>query len=440
MRRPLSLAVLSALLAIPALGQERPAGAPLTLQELEERALAKNPTLSQAAAAVRAAEGRWRQAGQKPNPSVGYRGSELTFDRTKAYRQVEHFMYVEQTVLTGRKLKRSRSVAEHARSEVEALGETQKQAVRNAVRGLYHDAQVAQRLVEVRGELARIAREAVTVSEDLLNVGQADRPDLLEAEIEAERAELALRAAEYARSGVWYVLGAVVGEPDLAPRPLAGDPEADVPVLDRETLAAVLLAGSPEVKAAQAAVRREQAEVERMRADRLGDILLQGGIGYNSDKSHGLGGWVGGAEVSFPLPLFNRQQGAVAAARAEAAGAEAEVGRVQMALRARLAREFQGYQTARGLVERYRTAVIPKAQTAHQMYLARFREMTAAYPQVLIAQRTLFQVKAEYLQSLGELWHHVVLLQGFLIGEGLDGLEAAGSLSALQDDEMSGSR
>src|SRR5688572_19683113 len=150
MRR--SLAVLSAVLvgATHALGQDGPAVAPLTLGELEEKALAKDPTVSQAAAAVKAAEGRFRQAGLKPNPVIGFRGEELTTDRLKQYRQHEYFGYLEQSILTGRKLKRGRSVALHARAEAEAHAEVQRQAVRNAVRGLYHEAQVAQRLVEVR--------------------------------------------------------------------------------------------------------------------------------------------------------------------------------------------------------------------------------------------------------------------------------------------------
>ena len=70
-------------------------------------------------------------------------------------------------------------------------------------------------------------------------------------------------------------------------------------------------------------------------------------------------------------------------------------------------------------MQRYRDSVIPKAERAYQLYLARFREMGAAYPQVLIAQRTVAQVKAEYLEALDDVWHHAILLQGFLLEGGL---------------------
>jgi cobalt-zinc-cadmium efflux system outer membrane protein len=317
--------------------------------------------------------------------------------------------------------------------EAGARAGAQQQRVRNAVRVLYYEALVAERQVAARAELARIAREAVKTSEELLNVGQADQPDLLEAQIEADRAEIDEQSARHEQEAGWRVLAAVVGEPDMPLRPLEGDPEQGIPALEQDSLLAALLKESPEIKAAEATVRRGQASVEQSKSQRLGDLTLRGGPSYNYDVSHGLGGWNWRLEVAFPLPLFNRAQGSVAAAQAETTMAQAEVRRVELSLRARLASEFQEYARARGLVEKYRESVIPKAEKAHELYLARFREMGAAYPQVLIAQRTLAQVKAEYLEALDDVWHHAILLQGFLLEGGLaDPVGPAGH----EDDQM----
>ena len=392
---------------------------PLTLAELQEKAVARNPTLAAASAAVRAAAGQRQQSGKWPNPVIGYEGSELTPQKDKWVRQTQHFFYLEQRILLGGKLKRGGAVFDETRLEAEARAEVQRQRVRNAVRLLYYDALVAARMVEARTELARIAREAVDVSGQLQNVGQADRPDVLEAEIEADRAAIALESAQHHRQGVWGVLAAMVGEPDMPLRPLDGNPEEGIPALDEPTLAAALIETSPEISAARAAARRGQAAIEWARSGRVGDLLLRAGPSYNYDTSHGLGGWAGGFEISFPLPLFNRAQGSVAAAQAEAEIAEAEVRRLELELRARLASEFAGYARARGLVDKYRSSVIPKAESAYQLYMARYREMTAAYPQVLIAQRTLAQVQAEYLDALDDVWRHAVLLQGSLLEGGL---------------------
>jgi outer membrane protein, heavy metal efflux system len=41
--------------------------------------------------------------------------------------------------------------------------------------------------------------------------------------------------------------------------------------------------------------------------------------------------------------------------------------------------------------------------------------MAAAYPQVLVSQRTLFQLQLAYIQSLGELWQSSARLHHFAL-------------------------
>src|SRR5215475_6229593 len=82
--------------------------AALRLEDLERMALQNNPTVAQAEAAVRAAEGRRMQAGLMPNPIIGYTGEELApraFDQKS-----EHFIFAEQEIPLGGKLKKSRNI------------------------------------------------------------------------------------------------------------------------------------------------------------------------------------------------------------------------------------------------------------------------------------------------------------------------------------------
>jgi cobalt-zinc-cadmium efflux system outer membrane protein len=89
-----------------------------------------------------------------------------------------------------------------------------------------------------------------------------------------------------------------------------------------------------------------------------------------------------------------------------------------------VAQALRGYRDALQTVERYRARVLAQAQQSHQLYLDRFREMAAAYPQVLITQRTLGQVRAEYVRALVEARQHAVLLDGLLLTGGLDAPDA----------------
>jgi cobalt-zinc-cadmium efflux system outer membrane protein len=295
------------------------------------------------------------------------------------------------------------------------------------VRSLYYEALGAQQLVELRTELARIAREAVGVSNELFNVGQADRPDVLSGEIEAELGQLDLVTAQNRLDQVWQQLAAAVGDPFLKQARLEGSLERGLPVLDEQTTLATLLRESPEIRRAQAGIARAGAALSRARAGRAPDLFVRGGFGYNLERFDAppnlAGQRVGpeaNVEVGVRIPIFNRNQGNIAAAGAEAVIAEREMRRVELVLRARLATAFRTYQNALSVVTRYERQIIPRAQRAYDLYLTRFRQMAASYPQALIAQRTLFQARADYVSALVDVWQNAVQIQGFLLAGGLD--------------------
>jgi cobalt-zinc-cadmium efflux system outer membrane protein len=292
---------------------------------------------------------------------------------------------------------------------------------------LYFEALGAQQRLDLRVELARIAREAVKTTSELMNVGQADRPDYLAIEIEAQQVELDLINAENDFEQVWQLVASVIGSPELKPARLAGDLEKELPNLDQQALMATLLRESPETRSARAEVERAQAVLARARAERVPDLFVRGAIGYSNELLEAPGAPPGrktgpeaSLEVGITLPIFNRNQGGIAAAEAELAIAERELTRLELALRVRLARSFREYNNARSAVERYRQVILPRAERAYQMYLASFRQMAAAYPQVLISQRTMFQVRENYLDALVALHQNAASIEGFLLTGALD--------------------
>jgi cobalt-zinc-cadmium efflux system outer membrane protein len=396
----------------------------LRLEDLEQMALQSNPTLAQADAAVRAAEGKRVQAGLPPNPVVGYAGEELAFRAIGE--KSEHLAFIEQTIPLGGKLRKSRAIAAQEKLQTEQIAAAQRQRILNGVRVLFYRALGAQQLVEVRTELAKLSRDAVKVTGELFNVGQADRPDVAQIRIEAERAELDLIVAENEQAQVWLELGAVVGNPSLKPARLVGELDKNLPTLDSQALLQQLLANSPEIKRAQTGVERAKAVIARAKAEVAPDLFVRGGIGYNREllekeiPNAGRTGPEAQVEVGLRIPLFNRNQGGIAAATAELDIAEREVQRVELLLRARFASAYRSYLNAQRIAAQYEKQIVPNAQSAYDMYLKNFRGMAAAYPQVLIAQRTLFQVRADYIAALVDTWQNAILLQGYLLSGALD--------------------
>lgn len=401
-------------------------GKRMLLEDLERMALGRSPALLQAAAAVRTAEALRRQAGLYPNPLVGYSGDEI--NGGSVFNYGEHGVFAEQRIVTGGKRGIQRQIAEQDITFAKAGADAERFRVLNTVRSLYYQALGEQRLLTVRTQLARLARRAVQTTSELANVGQADRPDVLAVDIEAQRLELGLVQVRNALQRTWRQLAAVTGNLQLEPAALEGDLEA-LPKFDFDAELALIYEQSPEIRAAQVGSALSGLEVRQARASVIPDIIARGGMHYNRERLETGGravGWQGSAEIGVQIPLFNRNQGNIAAARAEAERATFAVERARLELRSRLASAFREYQDSLAAIERYKTQMIPSAQRAYDLYLNSFRQMAAAYPQVVITQRNLFQLQEDYVATLVSAWPRAVEIQSLLIA----GAEASGHESS----------
>jgi outer membrane protein, heavy metal efflux system len=408
----------------PAFAQKDAGRAPLTLQELEQQALQNNPATTAATAAVDAARARTAQAGAWSNPTIGYSGAELTNGPDV---RGQHGFFVEQTIPLGGKLRLSREVFQQTIAQVEAARDLQQLRTLGSVRQAYYAVLLVERRIEVQERMVKLAAESAGVTAQLFNVGAADRPDFLESEIASRRVLLQLAQSRNALRAERARLAAIVGSPEVVDRPLAAAGESPVPALERETVIRTLVEQSPEIRSARAELERTRAITGQARRVTFPDLFVRGGAGYNREHGEVSGraiGWEGMVEAGVSVPLFNRNAGGVAAARSDETRARAELRRVELSLRARAEAEFSRYISAMESAEAYRTDILPRAEEAYTLYLSRYREMAAAYPQVLMAQRNLFELSAEYLDHLRQAWQSAIRLQGSLAGDALDGLEA----------------
>lgn len=390
----------------------------LQLEDLEQMALASNPTAAQARANLRVASEMARQAGLYPNPTVGYYGDEIRGGYTGGGKQGGYF---SQNIVLGGKLRAARRVAELQTQEVETRGEAQRLRILNNVRMLFYQVLAAQRLIEVKRNLAKLAGDTIQTSRQLANVGQADQPEILQAEVEQQQAEVSLRVAERNLQASWRVLAAVAGKPDLIPVRLEGDLDT-VPDLDYDEWVATTLRESPEVKLAAQAVERAQGSLDQARRVPVPDLQVTGILAQNYEplettrKPTGL---QGGAQIGVQLPIFNHNQGGIAAARIEIESAKLELARVKLQVQRDLAGMFRDYGAARLIVQQYKAEILPRAEQAYRLYRTNYQRMAGAYPQVLISQRTLFQLEAEYVQALENTWESALRIRGFGMLDGL---------------------
>lgn len=406
----------------PRFGQaQKDAGAKLfTLENAEQAARERNPTLRQAEAGIRAAKARQQQVGLYPNPVVGYTGDEIRGGQTGGGKQG---FFVEQRIVTGGKLARSRDVFAKDASLAEIEAEEQKLRVETAVKMAFYRVLAAQELADVRTQLARIANERAATAQRLQNTGQADETEVLEAELEGQRLKLAQRMQENTLREEWRSLAAVMGDPEMERMTVAGDLERGWPELADQEVLDTIAKSSPAVRIADAAAARNSAEVVRAQREAIPDLRLRGGLQYSNEligTAPRATGWEGTAEIGVEIPIFNRNQGNVAAARAEVDRATEEKRRIALTLRERAATVLDQYSNARLMAEQYREEILPRAKKAYTLMNDRHGEMLASYPRVLEVQRRLFELHAEYVAALESLWTNGIALQGFLLTDGLE--------------------
>ena len=397
---------------------------PLTLQQFQDWAEAGSPTLKQAAAARESSEQEARQAALPPNPSIGYSGEHI---RGGSYHGGEQGAFVQQTVVLGGKLHLRRDVYRREADANRIGTEEQLYRVRAGVQMAFYHALTAQRMVAVEKQLLQLAADSVAVSHQLANLGQADAPDVLQAEVEREQAVIDYQDAQRAYLQRFAVLAAAANQPGLPVSPLQGELE-QVPDLNADAAVARVLDESPSLRRAQAEVAVADARLKQQKREPVPNLNVQAGEWYSGDRLDGTNraaGWMSFAQAGVELPLWNRNQGATGAARADVARAQAEVTRTQLSLKQQAEPLAQGYLSARFQAERYRTQLLPRAQRAFELYSMKYQQMASAYPQVLLSQRTLFRLQISYLQALEAEWTNAVGLQNYALSGGLDSVGAA---------------
>jgi cobalt-zinc-cadmium efflux system outer membrane protein len=199
--------------------------------------------------------------------------------------------------------------------------------------------------------------------------------------------------------------------------------EANVTKLTWHNALASLLSESPELAQAQAGVERARWAVQRECASRVPNVDALASVKYDA-STHST---IAGLSLGVPLPVFDRNQGNIRRAQAELMGAEAEVQRLELQLRNRLAAAFQRYDNARQQVERYSGKVLPTAKESLDLVTAGYRQGEFPYLTLLTAQRTYFRVSLTYLESLRNLRASAVTIEGLLLSGGLGSEGAPGA-------------
>jgi cobalt-zinc-cadmium efflux system outer membrane protein len=285
---------------------------PLDAERAIATAFERSPTLTAAREAVREAEARLVSAGTYPlNPVLGLEaGARRGPSDTAADVSVELAQGIELAGQTGKRETAAAAELRRARAEFEAT----RRSVAAQVRIAFVEALRARDLRALEEALADLSAAHVNAAEKRLSAGAATRLNLNLALAEAGRAGAERAAARGAEKVALALLAEVLGLGAEAPVEVAGNLtllETAVPPL--ETLRRQAAEHRPELLAVRHGLDAARARIEASSAEGLPDLEV--GAFF---RREGTEETVAGGALSWPLPLFARNQGGVQEAEAAA--------------------------------------------------------------------------------------------------------------------------
>lgn len=421
-RRLVSLLFAVMALAAPAHGQEAAPppvpqaidpGPGLGLDEAIAVALDREPSLRGARTEIEVAEGLYQQARLRQNPT-------LTFERRDEPDGTDSQASVglEWPLDLFRRRGRVQTTERELQATTFAVSDRERLLVAD-VRMQYGVAAAAMRDVAVAGDVVATARRQWDVLRARVDAGGAPplERDLLEVELRRFEAEqlLATGRADVVMVQLKQLLGMSPGVPLLLSETIetlvAASPARAA------NAAAISIAARPDVREAEVRVTLADARIDRARREGRVDVSLFGsymrmdagfaqqGFGPTGALERVRGRFTnvaGGARVT--VPLFNRNQGQIAAAQAERSGAEARREAAELAARAEVAAAQARDARARQAVALYSGGVRTLARQNLEVVQQTFDLGRATVFDVLAEQRRYLDIEQAYTTALREAW------------------------------------
>jgi cobalt-zinc-cadmium efflux system outer membrane protein len=371
---------------------------------------------------VRAGEARTLQAGFAPNPEIsaefenfagsnglqGVEGSEITF----SLRQV-----IE---VAGKRHKRTRAAALD-RDLAAWEYETARLDVRTQVVQAFVEVLSRQERLAVDAELVRLAEHVLRAAAARVKAGKVSPIEATRARVALSTSRIALERARRDLTVARERLAATWGGARPTFERAIGDLESLQTIPSVEALAQ-RVEQNPEMARWAIAMAQRQSAVTLEEANRVPDPTLGGGFRYFNESNN----QAFLVDVSLPLPVFDRNQGNILEARYQLAKADAERRAAAVSVRTALAETHAKLATAFTEASTLRDEALPGAQSAFDATREGYRQGKFQFLEVLDAQRTLFEVRGQYIEAL-TTYHQAVAALERLLGIPLNALSQSSS-------------
>jgi len=375
----------------------------LTLEAAQDLVATRSFELAAAQRELEASDGGVQQAGALRNPELS-----ATVEDTRSATRMTTTTLAIPLELGGKRAARV-SAAERSRDLARAQLAEARAKLRAGVISAYFSAVVAQERVRLASDSADLAARAADVVGKRVAAGKTSPVDATRARVDAANSRLELADAHAELSAAKQALASTWG----ADTPHFDAVESDIGVAPARAPVADLLQqveAAPALVSSRIEIDRRRAVVGVERSKAVPDLVVTAGI--KRDNEPGRTQAVIG--ISMPLPLFDRNQGAVheASQRAEKAQDDYEATRVRFI--AEVKQAAAQLATAQTSLQAIRDTVLPAAQQAYEASTTGFEAGKFGFLDVIDSQRALLQARARYLNTLSSAWQAATAIDRLL--------------------------
>jgi cobalt-zinc-cadmium efflux system outer membrane protein len=379
--------------------------APLTLQFLEDLADQYNPILPRDRAQIDAARGQATQAGMWNNPRFDTNNPQVFNGRTSLL----NVGFQQEVPVMGKKRLDQAAANEIARQNEFALTQDRLIVFTN-IRQQFYQVLADQRRIQVLTELVAILRSSYETGQKKRQAGESSQADVLLLQLDLQRAEAQLNSTRALLIGDRKQLGDLVGIPGVVDRDVVGEFSGDYPVFDEEAIHRFVTTQNTQVLVARAVIEQYKFQLRRAEVEPFPNPYL--GPAYQ----YGLlpGGEQFWFNIQFDIPILNRNQGGIRAARGNLRAAQENLTTIQNSLLNQAHNLLSQYQAAREVVRKFETEILPNTRELLRLAREGYGKGLTDFATFLQVQRSLVQANSDYVDALLNLWNNAVQLSGLL--------------------------
>ncbi len=396
------------------------------LQSLVAEALARNPTIAQRQAAIRAATLRIRPAGTLPDPmlSLGVMDLQMPHFEFNQSDFTEVDVELSQEIPWPGSLGARSAVARAAATGARADENVMRREVTVAVAAAYYRLQYAVTALETIRRQRQLLEAAVQLTTTRYATGMAPQSDPLQAKLARDRLQLEEYALESERV---TALAAVNALRRYAPRDsvpvTAIDPAAvrsvATAVSPADSLVALALAAHPRLVAERAAVDQATRTIQVERLGARPDFTFSARYGYRPVALGFNFPDFFSASVGLRLPVWAwRKQNRLAdAARADSSGAAASLRDAELQLSREVTETAARVQASQQRLALLVDGVLPTAQGTVESVMRSYQVGRAEFLTLLSVEDARFRAELEAAEVAVDYLTQLIMLRQLTTGE-----------------------